>query len=408
MRHGARADNDPRVWWRSARHPSRTSAASSAARSTSTSPGLRAWTRTPSSRTACRDRAYGVIRGLHLRVGTGEGKLVRCSYGRVFDVVVDLRPDSPTYRTWLGFELDGDVQTRSTSRPAAPTASRSSDRDGRHHVPDRPASRPVGGPDHRLERSGARNPVAPSRERDVGARRGRSPAVRLGRRVAGYSAASDVRTERGWAALALLSGAAFLALMVLNTLHQTQHLDVVVWRATDPDGGWGTLQLRAVRIIDALQPTHLIALFAVVSVVVAERRRSWQPVCYFCLLVVPAVLLELGLKWILPRVNPRPYLSHTGGSFPSGHMLSAVICSGGIVLLLATRSRWWHWLLAVTVPAAVGAALLIGDFHWASDVVGGALLGTSLLAISALASTRRMADQSLRSPKRYLGRSPTS
>ena len=54
---------------------------------------------------------YGVVRGLHLRVQEGEGKLVRCSYGRVFDVVVDLRPSSPAYRTWLSVEaLDGDLQ----------------------------------------------------------------------------------------------------------------------------------------------------------------------------------------------------------------------------------------------------------------------------------------------------------
>ncbi len=53
----------------------------------------------------------GVIRGLHLRVGLGEGKLVRCSSGAVFDVVVDLRPTSPTYRTWLSFDLDGEAQT---------------------------------------------------------------------------------------------------------------------------------------------------------------------------------------------------------------------------------------------------------------------------------------------------------
>lgn len=55
--------------------------------------------------------SYGVIRGLHVRVGRGEGKLVRCSYGQVYDVVVDLRPGSPTYRTWTSFDLDGDRQT---------------------------------------------------------------------------------------------------------------------------------------------------------------------------------------------------------------------------------------------------------------------------------------------------------
>jgi dTDP-4-dehydrorhamnose 3,5-epimerase len=52
----------------------------------------------------------GVLRGLHVRVADGEGKLVRCSSGRVFDVVVDLRPDSPTYRQWLSVVLDGDRQ----------------------------------------------------------------------------------------------------------------------------------------------------------------------------------------------------------------------------------------------------------------------------------------------------------
>ena len=40
--------------------------------------------------------ARGVVRGLHVRRGKGEAKLVRCSYGAVFDVVVDLRSASPT------------------------------------------------------------------------------------------------------------------------------------------------------------------------------------------------------------------------------------------------------------------------------------------------------------------------
>ncbi len=49
--------------------------------------------------------ARGVIRGLHLRRGAGEAKLIRCSYGAIFDVIVDLRPGSPTYLGWESFEL---------------------------------------------------------------------------------------------------------------------------------------------------------------------------------------------------------------------------------------------------------------------------------------------------------------
>jgi dTDP-4-dehydrorhamnose 3,5-epimerase len=55
--------------------------------------------------------ARGVVRGLHVRRGEGEAKLVRCSYGAVFDVIVDLRPASPTYRNWESFELRDGQQT---------------------------------------------------------------------------------------------------------------------------------------------------------------------------------------------------------------------------------------------------------------------------------------------------------
>jgi len=54
--------------------------------------------------------AKGVLRGLHLRRGEGEAKLVRCSHGAIFDVVVDLRPASPTFRRWESFELTDDRQ----------------------------------------------------------------------------------------------------------------------------------------------------------------------------------------------------------------------------------------------------------------------------------------------------------
>ncbi|HKV98482.1 MAG TPA: dTDP-4-dehydrorhamnose 3,5-epimerase [Vicinamibacterales bacterium] len=48
----------------------------------------------------------GTLRGLHYQAAPyGEVKLVRCVRGAVFDVLVDLRPDSPTYTRWFGAEL---------------------------------------------------------------------------------------------------------------------------------------------------------------------------------------------------------------------------------------------------------------------------------------------------------------
>jgi dTDP-4-dehydrorhamnose 3,5-epimerase len=48
----------------------------------------------------------GVVRGMHFHIGDGVAKLVRCSRGRIMDMVVDLRRGSPTYGEWEGFELD--------------------------------------------------------------------------------------------------------------------------------------------------------------------------------------------------------------------------------------------------------------------------------------------------------------
>lgn len=56
-----------------------------------------------------RNRRSGTLRGLHhQRHPHGEAKVVWCSAGRCFDVAVDLRPASPTYRAWFGVELAGD------------------------------------------------------------------------------------------------------------------------------------------------------------------------------------------------------------------------------------------------------------------------------------------------------------
>ena len=52
-----------------------------------------------------RSRA-GVLRGLHGRAGRGEAKLVRCARGAIHDVVVDARPDSPTFGRSAAFLLD--------------------------------------------------------------------------------------------------------------------------------------------------------------------------------------------------------------------------------------------------------------------------------------------------------------
>jgi len=52
------------------------------------------------------NRRRGTLRGMHFqRAPHEEIKLVRCVRGAIFDVIIDLRPDSPTYMRWEAFEL---------------------------------------------------------------------------------------------------------------------------------------------------------------------------------------------------------------------------------------------------------------------------------------------------------------
>ncbi len=52
--------------------------------------------------------AAGVVRGLHYQYPEPQGKLVQVIDGRIFDVAVDIRPDSPTFEQWAGVELTAD------------------------------------------------------------------------------------------------------------------------------------------------------------------------------------------------------------------------------------------------------------------------------------------------------------
>jgi dTDP-4-dehydrorhamnose 3,5-epimerase len=50
----------------------------------------------------------GVLRGLHYQLGEPQGKLIRVLSGHIWDVAVDLRPNSPEFGKWAGFNLTGE------------------------------------------------------------------------------------------------------------------------------------------------------------------------------------------------------------------------------------------------------------------------------------------------------------
>ena len=52
------------------------------------------------------NKKKGTLRGMHYQNEPfQEAKLIRCVRGRIYDVIIDLRPESPTFRQWIGLEL---------------------------------------------------------------------------------------------------------------------------------------------------------------------------------------------------------------------------------------------------------------------------------------------------------------
>lgn len=52
------------------------------------------------------NKKRGTLRGMHFQVAPfEEAKLVRCTKGAIYDVIIDLRPNSPTFKQWLSVEL---------------------------------------------------------------------------------------------------------------------------------------------------------------------------------------------------------------------------------------------------------------------------------------------------------------
>jgi undecaprenyl-diphosphatase len=110
------------------------------------------------------------------------------------------------------------------------------------------------------------------------------------------------------------------------------------------------------------------------------------------LLGVAAVLVPV-LKELVNRPRPSVDLVHVyvkvvGDSFPSGHAFMSASILGGVFLLAdeLLEARWAVRLLRsllVALVMAIGASRVYLGVHWASDVIGGFLLG--LLALAAVA-----------------------
>jgi undecaprenyl-diphosphatase len=126
----------------------------------------------------------------------------------------------------------------------------------------------------------------------------------------------------------------------------------------------------------------LLPVSALLFALSAHARRRWW---VWCLALVCAPLLENAWKALVAR--PRP--EGTAYGFPSGHATAAAVFVV-VALYLSTRARMGTAartglgiLVVVGLGVGVGTARVALDAHWASDVLGGWLLGGTCGAAAA-------------------------
>jgi membrane-associated phospholipid phosphatase len=178
-------------------------------------------------------------------------------------------------------------------------------------------------------------------------------------------------------------------LAVLVHLGLTRPFDETVRQWARPDDVWGPLQLRVDTIVEGLRPVVALPVLVVVAAAVGLARRSARPLVVAAAGALMLVVVTVGVKLLLHRPDPHGDLSDHGGSFPSGHTATLVVCAGLVTLLLRPGGRWWCWFPTLLLGASMAAALVVQAAHWATDVIGGGLVGVTVLAtVAALGADR--------------------
>ncbi|MFJ1755515.1 phosphatase PAP2 family protein [Kitasatospora sp. NPDC088134] len=133
-------------------------------------------------------------------------------------------------------------------------------------------------------------------------------------------------------------------------------------------------------------------LLAAAAVGVLLWRRAWRLALWAAATVTASGLIGWGVKAAVARARPAlpdPVAHAPGFSFPSGHAMTAATCCAVLLLVslpvLGPRGRRAAWAAALVSVLGVGFTRVALGVHWVSDVLGGWLLGTALVAATAWA-----------------------
>lgn len=183
----------------------------------------------------------------------------------------------------------------------------------------------------------------------------------------------------------------FVLLGALVATGATRALDTGVIHDLRPRDAWGPSQIRWSPWMARLQPQRMYLALTVTTLATSVWRRSAWPAVFATTLAGASVALTLATKLALDRPDPHGYVTGSGGSYPSGHVVAVVVCLAGCLLVLWPRVRWWGWLPVALAATLMAVALLVSAAHWPTDVIGGGLLSLAIVSAASGLRLRQLA-----------------
>lgn len=135
-------------------------------------------------------------------------------------------------------------------------------------------------------------------------------------------------------------------------------------------------------------PLWYLILFGGLGICVLGLQRRWTDIAHALLIVLSGAFLSELLKTGLDRARPSALPAWlVGNSFPSGHVIGAVLITGTLIFFLSRKDvpvwlRVWGSGIAICLSGVIILQRLYLGHHWATDIIGSLLIAGALLSVA--------------------------